>query len=294
MRRLRPVIAAALLFGAFGCSDDVDEQIAELRDATSKYADIGMALDEGYMSTYEYATSPEGGMGIHFLNPTITGIDRLRPNVLLYDLDEHGMYSLIAVEWFVPSAGLSEAPTLFGQTFDGPMPGHEAGQPEHYELHVWLYRDNPEGMYTGFNPDVTPPSYVEDIQTARSAVMMDYSDYKDAIDAGYANTMACASSPDGGMGVHFVNEAMRGPAEPDAPNVLLYAPMGDSYELVGAEWFVPSSMVSEAPMLFGQTFEGPMPGHEAGQPEHYDLHVWLVRTNPLGLFTDFNPTVACP
>jgi len=25
----------------------------------------------------------------------------------------------------------------------------------HYERHVWLYRDNPNGMYAQFNPNVT-------------------------------------------------------------------------------------------------------------------------------------------
>ena len=27
--------------------------------------------------------------------------------------------------------------------------------PPHYDLHVWLYRENPDGMLAAFNPDVS-------------------------------------------------------------------------------------------------------------------------------------------
>jgi hypothetical protein len=29
------------------------------------------------------------------------------------------------------------------------------GWEPHYELHLWLFRDNPNGMYSEFNPRVT-------------------------------------------------------------------------------------------------------------------------------------------
>jgi hypothetical protein len=28
-------------------------------------------------------------------------------------------------------------------------------------------------------------------------------------------------------------------------------------------------------------------------PEHYDLHVWLWKHNPEGMFAQFNPRVSC-
>ena len=31
--------------------------------------------------------------------------------------------------------------------FDSPMLGHEPGMPVHYDLHVWLYRHNPAGLF---------------------------------------------------------------------------------------------------------------------------------------------------
>ncbi len=47
-------------------------------------------------------------------------------------------------------------------------------------------------------------------------------------------------------------------------------------------------------MLFGQTFQGPMRAHHPGMEKHYDLHVWLWKENPEGLFAEWNPDVTCP
>jgi hypothetical protein len=34
-------------------------------------------------------------------------------------------------------------------------------------------------------------------------------------------------------------------------------------------------------------------GHAPGMPVHYDLHVWLWKTNPSGLFNPWNPDLSC-
>jgi hypothetical protein len=36
----------------------------------------------------------------------------------------------------------------------------------HYDLHVWLWKDNPEGMFTPTNPAVTCPADGYSIQEA--------------------------------------------------------------------------------------------------------------------------------
>ena len=45
-----------------------------------------------------------------------------------------------------------DRPSLFGEPFDGPMEGHEPGQPVHYDLHAWMWRHNPAGELAQFNP----------------------------------------------------------------------------------------------------------------------------------------------
>jgi hypothetical protein len=102
--------------------------------------------------------------------------------------------------------------------------------------------------------------------------------------------------PKGGMGIHFVNLTIQGPLDPMRPNVLIYEPVGGKLELVAAEWLVPVTVAKERPELFGQAFQGPMEGHEPLIPQgfvHYDLHAWLFKDNPLGMFSPTNPDVTC-
>lgn len=102
--------------------------------------------------------------------------------------------------------------------------------------------------------------------------------------------------PKGGMGVHFVNLTVQGPLDPKRPNVLIYQPLDGKLQLVAAEWLVPATATKERPVLMGQPFQGPMEGHEPLIPQsfvHYDLHAWLFKDNPNGMFSPTNPDVSC-
>ncbi|AZO24047.1 hypothetical protein EJ070_27395 [Mesorhizobium sp. M1E.F.Ca.ET.045.02.1.1] len=136
-----------------------------------------------------------------------------------------------------------------------------------------------------------------------------YEDYTAAIRDLYLSTEGCVyysgekipgtmDYPKGAMGVHFVNVPSVGkPLDPMKPNVLIYEPTKKGLKLVGVEWLVPLTPdVKEAPSLFGQKFMGPMEGHYPLIPKefvHYDLHAWLFRDNPNGMFAPTNPNVKC-
>ena len=49
------------------------------------------------------------------------------------------------------------APVILGQTFLGPMGPHHPGMVVHYDRHVWLWEDNPNGLYDNWNPTVSCP-----------------------------------------------------------------------------------------------------------------------------------------
>ena len=103
----------------------------------------------------------------------------------------------------------------------------------------------------------------------------------------------------GGMGVHFLNGQLLGPnLDPAKPQVLIYEPVNGKLKLAAAEWFMPEQVAGgKAPAIFGQTLYGPMDGHQPIMPKelrHYDLHVWLWKTNPKGVFTSTNAAVKCP
>ena len=144
----------------------------------------------------------------------------------------------------------------------------------------------------------TSPKLSPELKRVRSALIK-YQDPIMAVHDGYFSTVGCVRYPTGGMGVHFLNPQLVGPVpDPMRPPILLYEPVGDKFLLIGAEWFIPlATGVKGRPQLFGHPFDGPMEGHEPLLPaalHHYDLHVWLFKPNPAGLFNVVNPNVKCP
>lgn len=124
-----------------------------------------------------------------------------------------------------------------------------------------------------------------------------YHDVRNAEAEGYVSTVHCVTLPDGSaaMGVHYVNVGLiDGTLRPDQPEILVYEPIPGGLRLVAVEYMIPAAATSVHPALFGQPFDGPMPGHEPGMPVHYDLHVWIWKPNPDGIFAEWNPRVACP
>lgn len=133
-------------------------ELQALQARLAKYRDPIAAIQDGYFSTLGCVEYPDGTMGIHFLNPRLFGPepDPSSPQILLYEPDEKGQLHLVGVEWFVPLAtGVKERPSLFAQPFEGPMEGHEPLIPKevhHYDLHAWLFKENPAGLFRHSNP----------------------------------------------------------------------------------------------------------------------------------------------
>jgi len=156
------------------------------------------------------------------------------------------------------------------------------------------------------------PAVLPSLPPELEAVRAELDRYRDpyvALREGYLSTVGCLEFPEAGaegemaykpgaMGVHFLNPAYIGPElDPLKPQVLLYEWAGDELRLTGAEWFAPVAVSPEAPSIFGRTLEGPMEGHEPILPRelhHWDLHVWLWKENPNGLFDPTNSAVTCP
>lgn len=153
----------------------------------------------------------------------------------------------------------------------------------------------------------------DDLTAARAATARFHSIHQ-AKAAGYAELddaagIACIDNPAGGMGIHYANGALVGdPAlDPTSPEVLVYQPMPDgSLKLVALEYVILESTwrashpdPSDVPSLYGQDFErlpGPgeaQPQNRYGLPAFYELHLWLWKPNPAGMFDDWNPNVSC-
>jgi len=157
--------------------------IAEVRRATAQFHNLDAAMAAGYGSPVGVPceSSPAGTMGVHVANPALLGtfaVDALYPEVLLYLPMPGGTYRLVAVEYLQPVllrntatnqvapwfstdpwpstyVVVNPAPSLFGQTFQGPMAGHIPGMPWHYDLHVWAWQPNPNGTFAQWNPAIS-------------------------------------------------------------------------------------------------------------------------------------------
>ena len=146
----------------------VRKDLAKVRQVTAKFHDVDEAIAAGYVPTPSCTFAPGvGGMGYHYINFSLVmdpTIELTTPEVLLYAETGEGL-KLVGVEYFMaigaPDAPIPNpappAPVLFGRPFDGPMLGHELGMPPHYDLHVWVWQANPDGMFAPFNPNVTCP-----------------------------------------------------------------------------------------------------------------------------------------
>lgn len=133
-----------------------------VKQATERFASVEAATAAGYVQGSPCETSPQGGMGFHYVNPAELQDPKLKPNqpeVLLYEPTPAGL-RLTGVEYILVDGDQNLAtdgdrPALFGRAFDGPMLGHAPGMPIHYDLHVWLHKRNPSGLFAQWNPDVT-------------------------------------------------------------------------------------------------------------------------------------------
>ncbi|MEB2775106.1 hypothetical protein SYJ56_07295 [Algoriphagus sp. D3-2-R+10] len=136
------------------------KMLAALRGATAKYHNLDNAIADGYAQASGCVSSPNGGMGYHFANFGIVDgtFDPSMPEALLYEMGKNGKMKLVAVEFIIVKDAWdfeNDMIPYFGmQVFD------EAFAPiplpfDNYQLHVWVWKNNPSGIFTQFNPKVT-------------------------------------------------------------------------------------------------------------------------------------------
>ena len=150
-------VGLAVLFSGSPAMADTPHDLAKLRALTAKYRDVRVAVADGYVATDRCVP----GMGYHYLNPAFAKdgvVDPWKPEVLLYAPSPHGP-KLTGVEYLKVDADQNVAtdgdrPAVFGEPFEGPMPGHEPGQPVHYDKHVWIWKHNSNGTFAQMNPKV--------------------------------------------------------------------------------------------------------------------------------------------
>lgn len=188
--------AAPLLAQSSGPTPTTGEPtLDEVRSLTERFRDVEVALAEGYVpdpmglcvtAELEGLDPAMGAMGVHYIrmdllgiagppDPRVDGIgthtDFRQPAVLIYEPQADGSMELVAVENLVfieawEAAGNEGAPTFHGVAWDRMEddPATEIDEAHmfapHYDRHVWIYRDNPAGVFQPFNPAVSCAHHV--------------------------------------------------------------------------------------------------------------------------------------
>jgi hypothetical protein len=152
--------AAAALAG--GHASQAPGLVQQVRDATSDFRDVDLAIVAGYRSLGACVSGPEeGAMGIHYGGPfTNDGVLRAdQPDLLLYEM-RGGVLRLVGVEYLQEVAGWTgPPPVLAGQQFQFVDAPNRYGLGAFYELHVWAWKNNPDGTFADWNPKVSCDEY---------------------------------------------------------------------------------------------------------------------------------------
>jgi hypothetical protein len=93
-------------------------------------------------------------------------LDPTRPQALVYQRTSDGRLQLGAAEYVVFQAEWdathSSPPSLFGEDFMLMPADNRFGLPPFYQLHAWIWKANPSGIFNMWNPDVACTSDSDD------------------------------------------------------------------------------------------------------------------------------------
>jgi hypothetical protein len=168
------VVLLALTFISTGVAvgGEGGRKLRDVREATAPFRSVDVAIAAGYGEFRDAAgiaciDNPLGGMGIHYVNLDLvldnppgspSAVDPLRPEAFVYE-PKDGKLKLVALEYIVFQgawdAEHASPPSLFGHEFEPIGAGNRYGIPPFYELHVWLWKHNPRGMFEDWNPRVS-------------------------------------------------------------------------------------------------------------------------------------------
>jgi hypothetical protein len=136
-----------------------------VRQSTARFQDVTVAQHEGYALQFGCVSGDSAGaMGLHYVNGDLVKggiIDATRPQIVIYEPTPNGGLRLVGADYLVLVDTWNADPThtsppeLMGQLFhlfDAP---NRFGLPAFYTLHVWAWKDNPNGAFVNWHPNVS-------------------------------------------------------------------------------------------------------------------------------------------
>ena len=170
------LVAFGSSFPALGQSDQIAQSklVQIVRNATLQYQNVANAT--GYTPVLGCVSGPDhGAMGIHYVNTGLINgetllsngqLDARKPQALIYEPQSNSELKLVGVEFIILASALppNATPEVEGHLMlyiDGPSTlrpkatPNRYGLPAFFELHVWAWKDNPQGSFVDWNNHVT-------------------------------------------------------------------------------------------------------------------------------------------
>jgi len=134
-----------------------------VRESTKRFKDVSVAEAEGYTLLFGCVSGPDlGAMGMHYVNLSLVGdgvLDAARPEIVIYEPQPDRRLRLIGADYLVFAdawhAANEGTPEIMGQLlhlFESP---NRFGLDAFYTLHVWAWKDNPNGTFVNWHPKVS-------------------------------------------------------------------------------------------------------------------------------------------
>jgi len=142
--------------------------VKAVRDATERFKDVAVAEAEGYAPQFGCVSGPDkGAMGLHYVNAALVSsgvLDPAHPQIVIYEPLPDGRLRLIGADFLVladtwNAGNHSGPPELMGQLFHWWESPNRFGLPAFYTLHVWAWKDNPNGAFVNWHPHVSCTSF---------------------------------------------------------------------------------------------------------------------------------------
>ena len=137
-----------------------------VRESTERFKDVSVAEAEGYALQFGCVSGPDqGAMGLHFINMELVGkgvIDPTKPQIILYEPTADGRLKLTGADFLVDAQQWDNdkthkpgPPELMGQLFHYFESPNRFGLKAFYTLHVWAWKENPNGAFVNWHPAVS-------------------------------------------------------------------------------------------------------------------------------------------
>ena len=144
-------------------SPELMQDLARARASTARFHRFSAADGADYDLLFLgicMENQPTGGMGYHYVNVGLLDsiVEIEHPEALMYEPGPNGQRRLVGLEYVIPAAAWTseDPPVLFGQEL-------VLNDFDLWALHVWIWKNNPSGIFSDWNPTVNCANAAESV-----------------------------------------------------------------------------------------------------------------------------------